>query len=292
MPKLSAKIVMERLFSGVLALSFLVTCLVAYQLYGSKVSLLLPAQATSTVVIAPFSTAIANTPTLPKQPVFIEGVAGERAWLAKAEATDDVQQTKFKTTGLGTPLFDVRRRMSVLAYEAHDKKLPTPGGLGSYGCAVAIWHHVIRPALLEAYPEKAKLIPVQLQHTQQILNFYSKYKLGSIKHIPAFDLTPDKTPPGSVIIGIKKGSRGEHMLVAVDVNWGSTKNPKTGTVVPLKRDGKTDAYAGNTGLKQFGKPHFRIQEFAPHIGFLNEHHGAINSLNKNNYYEEFVVLTF
>ena len=252
-------------------------CLLAYQTYFGKTALLLPAQAT-----LPVST----------EPVFIAGVEPEIQWLAMAEKNDETLETTFKATGLGVPEFEVRRRMSVLAYQAHENKSPTPGGLGSYGCAVAIWHHVIRPALVAAYPEKAKLIPVQLQHTQQILNFYKKYKLGTISHVPAFDLTPDKTPPGTVIIGIKKDTRDEHMLVAVDVNWGSVKNPKTGKTIYLKRDGKTDAYAGNTGLKQFGSPHFRIQEFASNLGFLNSHHGAINSLSKNNYYEEFVVLTF
>ena len=269
--------IIERLFTVVLASTFLVGCLLAYQTYFGKTALLLPAQAT-----LPVST----------QPVFVAGVEPEIQWLAMAEKNDETLETTFKATGLGVPEFEVRRRMSVLAYQAHENKSPTPGGLGSYGCAVAIWHHVIRPALVAAYPEKAKLIPVQLQHTQQILNFYKKYKLGTISHVPAFDLTPDKTPPGTVIIGIKKDTRDEHMLVAVDVNWGSVKNPKTGKTIYLKRDGKTDAYAGNTGLKQFGSPHFRIQEFASNLGFLNSHHGAINSLSKNNYYEEFVVLTF
>lgn len=271
------KKIIERLFTVVLASTFLVGCLLAYQTYFGKTALLLPAQAT-----LPVST----------QPVFVAGVEPEIQWLAMAEKNDETLETTFKATGLGVPEFEVRRRMSVLAYQAHENKSPTPGGLGSYGCAVAIWHHVIRPALVAAYPEKAKLIPVQLQHTQQILNFYKKYKLGTISHVPAFDLTPDKTPPGTVIIGIKKDTRDEHMLVAVDVNWGSVKNPKTGKTIYLKRDGKTDAYAGNTGLKQFGSPHFRIQEFASNLGFLNSHHGAINSLSKNNYYEEFVVLTF
>ena len=271
------KKIIERLLTGVLALSFLVGCLSAYQTYFGKTSLLLPAQAT-----LPVST----------EPVFVAGVEPEIQWLAMAEKNDDVMETTYKATGLGVPEFEVRRRMGVLAYKAHENKSPTPGGLGSYGCAVAIWHHVIRPALVAAYPEKGKLIPVQLQHTQQIINFYKKYKLGTITHVPAFDLTPDKTPPGSVLIGIKKGTRDEHMLVAVDVNWGSVKNPNTGKTIYLKRDGKTDAYAGNTGLKQFGSPHFRIQEFASNLGFLNAHHGAINSLSKNNYYEEFVVLTF
>ncbi len=271
------KKIIERLFTVVLASTFLVGCLLAYQTYFGKTALLLPAQAT-----LPVST----------EPVFIAGVEPEIQWLAMAEKNDETLETTFKATGLGVPEFEVRRRMSVLAYQAHENKSPTPGGLGSYGCAVAIWHHVIRPALVAAYPEKAKLIPVQLQHTQQILNFYKKYKLGTISHVPAFDLTPDKTPPGTVIIGIKKDTRDEHMLVAVDVNWGSVKNPKTGKTIYLKRDGKTDAYAGNTGLKQFGSPHFRIQEFASNLGFLNSHHGAINSLSKNNYYEEFVVLTF
>ena len=271
------KKIIERLFTLVLASTFLVGCLLAYQTSFGKTALLLPAQAT-----LPVST----------QPVFVAGVEPEIQWLAMAEKNDETLETTFKATGLGVPEFEVRRRMSVLAYQAHENKSPTPGGLGSYGCAVAIWHHVIRPALVAAYPEKAKLIPVQLQHTQQILNFYKKYKLGTISHVPAFDLTPDKTPPGTVIIGIKKDTRDEHMLVAVDVNWGSVKNPKTGKTIYLKRDGKTDAYAGNTGLKQFGSPHFRIQEFASNLGFLNSHHGAINSLSKNNYYEEFVVLTF
>jgi hypothetical protein len=277
MSHLPTKKIIERLFTVVLASTFLVGCLLAYQTYFGKTALLLPAQAT-----LPVST----------EPVFIAGVEPEIQWLAMAEKNDETLETTFKATGLGVPEFEVRRRMSVLAYQAHENKSPTPGGLGSYGCAVAIWHHVIRPALVAAYPEKAKLIPVQLQHTQQILNFYKKYKLGTISHVPAFDLTPDKTPPGTVIIGIKKDTRDEHMLVAVDVNWGSVKNPKTGKTIYLKRDGKTDAYAGNTGLKQFGSPHFRIQEFASNLGFLNSHHGAINSLSKNNYYEEFVVLTF
>ncbi|MCX5921475.1 MAG: hypothetical protein NTW61_09215 [Candidatus Melainabacteria bacterium] len=277
MSHLPTKKIIERLFTVVLASTFLVGCLLAYQTYFGKTALLLPAQAT-----LPVST----------EPVFVAGVEPEIQWLAMAEKNDETLETTFKATGLGVPEFEVRRRMSVLAYQAHENKSPTPGGLGSYGCAVAIWHHVIRPALVAAYPEKAKLIPVQLQHTQQILNFYKKYKLGTISHVPAFDLTPDKTPPGTVIIGIKKDTRDEHMLVAVDVNWGSVKNPKTGKTIYLKRDGKTDAYAGNTGLKQFGSPHFRIQEFASNLGFLNSHHGAINSLSKNNYYEEFVVLTF
>ena len=272
------KKIIERLGMGLLSLVFLGGCLYGYQRYFGVTPLLLRAEAT--------------LPVVSYKPSFVAGVEPERQWLAMAETHDEVSGVSYKATGLGVPAFEVRRRMGVLAYDAHEKKLPTPGGLGSYGCAVAIWHHVIRPALVEAYPEKAKLIPVQLQHTQQIMNFYQKYHLGTLTHVPAFDLTPDKTPPGSVLIGIKKGSRDEHMLVAVDVNWGSVKNPKTGKTIELKRDGKTDAYAGNTGLKQFGSPHFRIQEFASNLGFLNTHHGAINSLSENNYYEEFIVLSF
>ena len=151
------KKIIERLLTGVLALSFLVGCLSAYQTYFGKTSLLLPAQAT-----LPVST----------EPVFVAGVEPEIQWLAMAEKNDDVMETTYKATGLGVPEFEVRRRMGVLAYKAHENKSPTPGGLGSYGCAVAIWHHVIRPALVAAYPEKGKLIPVQLQHTQQIINFY------------------------------------------------------------------------------------------------------------------------
>jgi hypothetical protein len=95
-----------------------------------------------------------------------------------------------------------------------------------------------------------------------------------------------------VLIGIKKGTGDHHMLVAVDVDWGVVKNPATGESVRVAKDGLTDAYAGNTGLPQFGKPHFRIQEFAEHLGFLNQHHGAINSDSENNYYNRFYVMTF
>jgi hypothetical protein len=288
MTHFSVKKLIERLFFGLLSIAFLGVCLYGYHFFFGNTPLLLPAQATLSVTGGVNATAWG----VKASPVFVAGVEPEIHWLARAESNDEAMETTFQPTGLGVPLLNVRRRMSVLAYQAHEEKLQTPGGLGSYGCAVAIWHHVIRPALVAAYPEKAGLMPVQFQHTQQILNFYKKYKLGKLTHVPAFDLTAEKTPPGSVLIGIKKGSRDEHMLVAVDVNWGKATNPKTGETVTLVRDGKTDAYAGNTGLKQYGAPHFRIQEFASHLGFLNKHHGAINSLSSHNYYEEFIVLSF
>lgn len=196
------------------------------------------------------------------------------------------------STGLGKPQFNVQQHMARLALDAHDRKLKTPYNLGSYGCAAAIWEYVVKPSLKQAYPTKAGSIPAAISHTQVFLNYYTANKLGKVTTVPTFDLTPDKTPPGTVIIGIKKGSGDHHMLVAVDVDWGEVTDEATGKVVPLKRDGITDAYAGNTGLPQFGKPHFRIQEFASHLGFLNTHHGAINSLSENNYYDKFIVMTF
>jgi hypothetical protein len=195
-------------------------------------------------------------------------------------------------TALGTPLVDVRKTMAILALDSHDKKRKTPYNLGSYGCAAAIWEYVVKPALIKAYPAKRSKIPAAISHTQVFINFYRSQRLGKITTVSAFDLTPDKTPPGSVIVGVKKGTGDHHMLVAVDVNWGQIKDTNTGKVLPLKTDGITDAYAGNTGLPEFGKPHFRIQEFASHIGFLNQHHGAINSLSPNNYYDHFIVMTF
>jgi hypothetical protein len=195
-------------------------------------------------------------------------------------------------TGLGVPQVNVRWRMAQLAYQAHLDKKPTPYNMGSYGCAAAAWSHVIRPALLAAYPGSGHLLPVVVTHTQQIRNFYNKYRLGKTYTVPVFDLTPEKTPPGSVVIGVKQGSGDEHMLIAVEVDWGSAHNPNTDSEVKAGLDGVTDAYAGNTGLPKFGSPHFRIQEFSPTLGFLNTHHGAINSLNPNNYYDHFIVFTF
>lgn len=199
---------------------------------------------------------------------------------------------KRHATGLGTPKINVRWRIAQLAYQAHLDHKPTPYNMGSYGCAAAAWTYAIRPALLAAYPDAASKIPVTITHTQQIRSFYQRYHLGNMYSVPVFDLTPDKTPPGSVIIGVKQGSGDEHMLVAVEVDWGGAKNPATGEVVPAGLDGVTDAYAGNTGLPKFGSPHFRIQEFASSLGFLNTHHGAINSLDPNNYYDHFIVFTF
>jgi hypothetical protein len=196
------------------------------------------------------------------------------------------------STGLGTPRLSVQRKMAELAYQAHESKLQTPYNLGSYGCAAAIWEYVTKPALKQAYPETTAKIPYALTHTQSFLDFYKKQKLGKLTVILAPDLSPEKTPPGTVLIGIKKGTGDHHMLVAVDVDWGTVKNPSTGASVRVAKDGLTDAYAGNTGLPQFGKPHFRIQEFAEHLGFLNQHHGAINSDSENNYYDRFYVMTF
>ncbi|MFN7310659.1 MAG: hypothetical protein ACK5T0_04735 [Vampirovibrionales bacterium] len=195
-------------------------------------------------------------------------------------------------TGLGTSRINVQRQMAELAYKAHESKLQTPYNLGSYGCAAAIWEYVAKPALKQAYPEAVAKIPYALTHTQSFLDFYKKQKLGRLTVVPAPDLSPEKTPPGTVLIGIKKGTGDHHMLVAVDVDWGTVKNPSTGASVRVAKDGLTDAYAGNTGLPQFGKPHFRIQEFAEHLGFLNQHHGAINSDSENNYYDRFYVMTF
>jgi hypothetical protein len=195
-------------------------------------------------------------------------------------------------TGLGRPRINVQRKMAELAYKAHEEKLHTPYNLGSYGCAAAIWEYVTKPALKQAYPQAGGKIYPALTHTQSFLDFYKKQKLGKLTVVPALELTPEKTPPGTVLIGIKKGTGDHHMLVAVDVDWGVVKNPATGASVRVAKDGVTDAYAGNTGLPQFGKPHFRIQEFAEHLGFLNQHHGAINSDSENNYYDRFYVMTF
>jgi hypothetical protein len=218
--------------------------------------------------------------------------------VARAEAVDVktvayAPSTKnLKSTGLGTPRFNVQEHIARLAMDAHERKLKTPYNLGSYGCAAAIWEYVVKPSLKQAYPAKAASVPAAISHTQTFLNYYTTHKLGKMMTVPAFDLTRDKTPPGTVIIGIKKGTGDHHMLVAVDVDWGEVRNEQTGEMVPVKRDGLTDAYAGNTGLPQFGKPHFRIQEFASNLGFLNQHHGAINSLSENNYYDKFIVMTF
>jgi hypothetical protein len=195
-------------------------------------------------------------------------------------------------TGLGKPKFSVQAEMARLAFLAHEHKLKTPYNLGSYGCAAAIWEYVTKPALKKAYPEQAQRIPSAITHTQTYLNFYKSYKLGRLTTVQATDLTADKTPPGTVLIGIKKGTGDHHMLVAVDVEWGTVTNKATGESVRVAKDGLTDAYAGNTGLPEFGKPHFRIQEFAEHLGFLNTHHGAINSGSENNYYDKFIVMTF
>jgi|GEM_PF-5145640 len=197
-----------------------------------------------------------------------------------------------RPTALGTPKIDVQAHMAKLGVDAHNRKLKTPYNLGSYGCAAAIWEYTVKPSLKLAYPEKAASVPNEISHTQTFLNYYRTNKLGKVSYVTSFDLTPDKTPPGTVLIGIKKGTGDHHMLVAVDIDWGSVTNPKTGEKVILKKDGITDAYAGNTGLPQFGAPHFRIQEFAPHLGFLNDHHGAINSLSDQNYYDRFIVMTF
>lgn len=195
-------------------------------------------------------------------------------------------------TALGTPRINVQAQMAQLAFNAHEQKLPTPYNLGSYGCAAAIWEYVTKPALKQAYPDKINQIPSALTHTQSFLEFYKQNKLGKLTVISTPHLSTEKTPPGTVLIGIKKGTGDHHMLVAVDVNWRDVKNPETGEAIHVAKDGVTDAYAGNTGLPQFGKPHFRIQEFAEHLGFLNKHHGAINSLSENNYYDRFIVMTF
>ncbi len=195
-------------------------------------------------------------------------------------------------TGLGKPKVSVQAEMAKLAFLAHEKKLKTPYNLGSYGCAAAIWEYVTKPALKKAYPTQVQRIPSAITHTQSYLNFYKSNKLGRLTTVDALDLSADKTPPGTVLIGIKKGTGDHHMLVAVDVDWGTVTNKATGESVRVAKDGVTDAYAGNTGLPEFGKPHFRIQEFAEHLGFLNTHHGAINSDSENNYYDRFIVMTF
>jgi hypothetical protein len=194
-------------------------------------------------------------------------------------------------TAWGKPTINLQQRLADLAYEAHQDHLPTPANLGSYGCAAAVWHYILRQALAESFPAKAKRLPQQVSHTQQILNLVRAQRLGHITTVSARQLTPEKTPPGSLIVGFKKGNHDQHMLVAVDVDWQWVKNPKNPKQkVFTAKDGKADAYAGNTGLKQYGAPHFRIQEFAPHLGFLNKHHGAINSNSPNNYYDYFMVI--
>ncbi len=271
----------EYFIGFVLALFFIGFCVLAYT------QLVKPSQANhATQKLAPAVVALDEQIKLPliqalkpTQNTFAETSAKARAYVGVP-------------TGLGTPRLNAQRHMAELAYNAHEARLQTPYNLGSYGCAAAIWEYVAKPALKQAYPEAGGKIPYAMTHTQSFLDFYKKQKLGKLSIVPAPDLTPEKTPPGSVLIGIKKGTGDHHMLVAVDVDWGVVKNPSTGASVRVAKDGLTDAYAGNTGLPQFGKPHFRIQEFAEHLGFLNQHHGAINSNSENNYYDRFYVMTF
>jgi len=271
----------EQFFGFVLGIFVMGFCVLAYtQLYN-------PQQGNAPhKKLAPAVVALDEQIQLP----FIQAIKPK----ANAFSENSVKAVSYvgTPTGLGSPRINVQRKMAELAYKAHEDKLQTPYNLGSYGCAAAIWEYVTKPALRQAYPELLSKIPQALTHTQSFLDFYKKQKLGKLTVIPAPNLSPEKTPPGTVLIGIKKGTGDHHMLVAVDVDWGTVKNPVTSASVRVAKDGLTDAYAGNTGLPQFGKPHFRIQEFAEQLGFLNQHHGAINSDSENNYYDRFYVMTF
>lgn len=197
----------------------------------------------------------------------------------------------FSRTLEGPPAVPLQATMARLAAAAAEAHRPTPGGLGAQGCAAAMWAHVIRPALVAAYPGQA--IPAMLQTNMDILRYVQANQLGRIQVREATDLRAADTPPGSVMIGLKPG-HDQHMLVAVDVDWREIRDPRTQQVVKILpgQDGRTDAYAGNTGLPEWGPPHFRIQEFAEDLGFLNMHHGALNSGHPANPYRRFVIMDF